>query len=100
MSYFLRHYLQYGSVTVFDNYSTYNSVRIAEENWAIVYQFDSGSKFREDILTNIRNICWKEQEADWVIVTDIDEFVYHPKLSKVLETIKGTVILPRMFNMY
>ena len=100
MSYFLKHYLQYGSVTIFDNYSTDNSVKIAEENGAIVYQFDSGGEFREDILTHIRNICWKESKADWVIITDIDELVYHPNLGKVLESIKETVVLPRMFNMY
>jgi len=100
MPYFLKHYLQYGSVTIFDNYSTDNTVKIAEESGAIVYQFDSEGQFNEAILTHIRNICWKESKADWVIVTDIDEFVYHKNLPKVLESIKGTVILPRMFNMY
>jgi glycosyltransferase involved in cell wall biosynthesis len=100
MPYFLRHYLQYGSVTIFDNYSTDNSVKIAEENGAIVYQFDSEGQFNEAILTHIRNICWKESKADWVIVCDIDELVYHKNLVKVLESIKETVILPRMFNMF
>ena len=100
MPYFMRHYSQYGSVTVFDNYSTDNSVKIAEEMGAIVFQFDSGGEFREDILTRLRNTCWKESTADWIIVTDIDELVYHKDLLKALQNIKGTVILPRMFNMY
>jgi glycosyltransferase involved in cell wall biosynthesis len=100
MPYFLKHYLQYGSVTIFDNFSTDNSIKIASENGANVFQFDSGGLFREDILTHIRNICWKESKADWVIVTDIDELVYHNDLVSILENIDGTVILPRMFNMY
>ena len=100
MPYFMRHYSQYGSVTVFDNYSTDDSVKIAEEMGAIVFQFDSGGEFREDILTRLRNTCWKESTADWIIVTDIDELVYHKDLLKALQNIKGTVILPRMFNMY
>lgn len=100
MHYFLRHYLQYGSVTIFDNQSTDDSVKIAEKAGAIIFQFDTNNEFREDVLTQIRNICWKESKADWVIITDIDELVYHKDLIKTLENIKETVVLPHMFNMY
>jgi len=100
LPYFLRHYLQYGSVTIFDNYSTDNSIAIAKKYGAIVLPLETGGKFREDILTHIRNECWKESKADWVIVTDTDEFVYHSDLSLALSETLGTVILPRMFNMY
>lgn len=100
MPYFMRHYSQYGSVTVFDNYSTDRSSEIAESMGATVFQFDSGGEFREDILTHIRNICWKDSQADWIIVTDIDELVYHKDLFKRLLRVKESVILPRMFNMY
>lgn len=100
LPYFFRHYKQYGSVTIFDNQSTDRSVEIAEANDSIIFSFDSGNEFREDILTSIRNTCWKESKADWVIVTDVDEFVYHPSLIWALKRTKETVILPRMFNMY
>lgn len=100
LPYFFRHYLQFGSVTIFDNYSTDRSIEICKEYGAHIFQFDSGGEFREDILTHIRNVCWKESKADWVIIVDVDEFVYHPNLAKRLESIKETVILPRMFNMY
>ena len=100
LPYFFRHYLQYGSVTIFDNYSTDGSVEICKQYGAHIFQFDSGGEFREDILTHIRNICWKESKADWVFIVDVDEFVYHPFLMEILSTINGTVILPRMFNMY
>jgi len=100
LPYFLRHYTQYGSVTVFDNNSTDNSVAIARQYGAIVISFDTDNKFREDILTDIRNACWKDSRADWVIVTDVDELVYHPYLQSALSLSKATVLLPRMFNMY
>lgn len=100
LPYFFRHYSQYGSVTIFDNNSTDNSIEIAKRNNAHIFQFSTDNEFREDILTNIRNICWKESKADWVMVVDIDEFIYHKNLIQILETIEGTVILPRMFNMY
>jgi glycosyltransferase involved in cell wall biosynthesis len=100
LPYFLKHYSQYGSVTIFDNQSTDRSVEIIEKSDAILFSFDTGNEFREDILTSIRNTCWKDSRADWVIVTDVDEFVYHPSLFWALERSLGTVILPRMFNMY
>jgi glycosyltransferase involved in cell wall biosynthesis len=100
LPYFMRHYSQFGSVTIFDNFSTDDSVKIARDMGAIVYQFDTGGEFREDIMTELRNDCWKGSKADWVIVVDIDEFVYHPDLLNELENTKGTVLLPRMFQMH
>jgi hypothetical protein len=100
LPYFLRHYQQYGVVTIFDNESTDRSIEIIENSDAIYFSFNSGGEFREDILTSIRNTCWKESTADWVIITDIDEFVYHRDLEYVLRKSKATVLLPRMFNMY
>ena len=100
LPYFLKHYSQYGSVTIFDNQSTDRSLEIIEISDAILFSYDSGGEFREDILTSIRNSCWKDSKADWVIVTDVDEFVYHGNLPLALKASKGTVILPRMFNMY
>jgi len=100
LPYFLKHYLQYGSVTIFDNQSTDRSRDIAREAGAIIFEFDSGNQFREDILTHIRNSCWKESKADWVIVTDVDELLYHNNLVWALSKSMGTVLLPRMFNMY
>jgi hypothetical protein len=100
LPYFLKHYLQYGSVAIFDNESTDSSTDIINNSDATLFSFSSDGKFREDILTRLRNDCWKESKADWVIVTDIDELVYHKNLLKALKRASGTVIMPRMFNMY
>ena len=100
LPYFMRHYLQYGSVTIFDNQSTDDSVAIAKSLGAIVFPFESDGEFRDDIMVHVKNICWKESKADWVIVGDVDEFVYHRNLVWTLKHAEGTVIMPRMFQMY
>ena len=99
LPYFLRHYTQYGSVTVFDNESTDDSVNVAKSWGANVFSFNSDKKYREDILTHLRNACWKESKADWIIIVDVDEFIYHRNLPLTLSRSYGTVIMPRMFEM-
>ncbi|HUV84675.1 MAG TPA: glycosyltransferase family 2 protein [Methanosarcinales archaeon] len=100
LPYFLRHYSQYGSITIFDNQSTDNSVNIAKQFGANIIEFNTDNKYREDIITNLRNDCWKGSGADWVIIADIDEIVYHKRLELALARAKGTVILPHMFEMF
>lgn len=99
LPYFFRHY-SFAHVNIYDNQSTDQSVAICQANGARVVPFDTGGKFREDILMDIRNNCWKDSKADWVIVCDVDEFVFHPNFMAYLETVQDTVIFPRMFNMF
>jgi glycosyltransferase involved in cell wall biosynthesis len=88
LPYFLRHYSPAASlITIFDNESTDRSVQIIESfpNTRVV-SYDTGDEFREDIRRDYKNECWKEsrRRADWVIVVDIDEIVYHPRLHDYL----------------
>jgi len=100
LPYFLRHYSRYGHVTVFDNNSTDSSAAIAKDFNATVIPFNSDDRYREDILTHLRNNCWKESQADWIIVADVDEIVYHRMLDLALSRSTGTVIMPHMFEMF
>jgi hypothetical protein len=47
----------------------------------------------------VKNNCWKKSEADWVIIVDIDEFVYHPNMLLFLQDVKETIIIPAFFEM-
>ena len=42
--------------------------------------------------------CWKESrgQADWVIVTDVDEHLYHPRLAEYLQSCReqGVTVVP------
>src|SRR5690348_230198 len=48
----------------------------------------------------LSNECWKESlgEADWVIVTDIDEHLYHPAMWQYLEqaSAAGLTLIPAL----
>jgi len=100
LRYFLRHYSTFCSkITIFDNQSTDNTVNVANEYGATVIEYDTGNTFDEATMMEICNNCWKGSEADWVIILAVDEFVYHPEIVKVLETVNGTVINLPYYNM-
>lgn len=100
LPYFLRHYKEFANkITIFDNMSTDNSVNIMKEFGVDVIQFDTNNQFEEAVLINIRNNCWKNSDADWVIVCDTDELIYHPNLIERLENIEATHIVTEGYEM-
>jgi glycosyltransferase involved in cell wall biosynthesis len=100
LSYFLRHYSQYGKIIIYDNYSTDNSVKIAEAGGAEIRLFDTRGQFDDMTNLQIKENCWKGSKADWCIVIDLDEFVYHPSLLELLGYTNVTVIEPIYFDMF
>lgn len=62
-------------ITIFDNYSTDDTTKIALENECEVRFFNSGDEMDEATLIKVRNNCWKESEAHWCLVVDADELV-------------------------
>jgi glycosyltransferase involved in cell wall biosynthesis len=105
LPYYLRHYSQFcDQIIIFDNYSTDRSEEICLANPKVkLVKYDSGNQIRDDIYLQIKNNCWKNSNADWVIVGDIDELVYHADIVKALKDVtlsEATIITPRMFNMY
>lgn len=100
----IRHYQKFcRSVTVFDNFSTDNTRDIAEENGAIVKLFGVEGQLNDHEYLKVKNNCWKGSDADWVIVCDADEILYHQYLGEFLaeEKAKGTsIISPAGYSMY
>jgi len=97
--YFIKHYSQYGNITIYDNYSTDDTEKIALENGVKVIKYDSNNQIRDDLYLEIKNNCWKDSEADWVIVCDADEFIYHPDLINMLKATKSTIFVPAGYDM-
>ncbi len=57
--------------------------------------FDTGGEYREDLMTDKRNNCWKGSKADYVIVCDMDEFLYADNLLENLVLAKQqNVVFP------
>jgi glycosyltransferase involved in cell wall biosynthesis len=100
MTYFMKHYTQFADVIVMEGHSTDRTVEIVESFGGRIVKVDSNNTIDDEKWTNLKNNCWKESKADWVIVCDADEFVYHPDLVGILGTTKTTVFMPRLFNMF
>jgi len=70
-----------------DNNSTDNSVKIAKsfDNTEII-PYNSDNQVRDDIYLRLKNQVWKISQgvADYVIVGDADEFLYHTDIVKFL----------------
>jgi glycosyltransferase involved in cell wall biosynthesis len=106
LPYFLRHYEQFADkIVVFDNYSDDNSPSIVKNHpKAELRFFDTNGKAREDKEIKVKSNGWKKHKkgADWVIVVDTDEFLYHPKLVDYLKSCKRrgiTMPIPTGYNM-
>jgi hypothetical protein len=106
LPYFFRHYdhliTQY---FIFDSGSTDRSIEMLEANRKVnqVHFEVSGDSF-VDAARGHYNECWKRSrgQADWVIVCNIDEHIYHPNLKEYLRacTRKGiSLIIPEGYNM-
>lgn len=101
LPYFLKHYKQFArKITIYDNMSDDESVHIMENFDVDVIKVDTnGNYIGEDKLMDIKNNCWKNSDADWVIVCDIDEFVYHPNLLDYLNNTNYNHICCRGYEM-
>jgi len=101
LRYFLRHYTKFCSkITVFDNQSTDNTVKVAKEYGTVIVEYNTNNTFDEATLVDICDSCWKGSRADWVIIHSVDEFVYHPEIIKILEKVNGTIICLPYYNMF
>jgi len=77
-------------IIMYDNHSTDNSVEIAEGLGFEVRTFGNPNELDDHEYLIIKNNCWKEArgKADFVIVCDADEFLYHENLNLLLNRYK------------
>lgn len=105
LPYYLRHYQQFAQkITLFDNGCTDRSVEIARAAGVEVRKWSTGGLHNEEMMRDLKNECWKEcrDSADWTIVCDIDELIYHPDIVSYLARMKEedvTIPQPMGFQM-
>lgn len=94
----LNHYSKFcKKITLIDNYSADRTVEIAKDVFPEinVLQFDTNNEIRDDILTEVKNNCWKNSDSDYVIVCDSDELLYTRNITEQLSELKANnVALP------
>jgi glycosyltransferase involved in cell wall biosynthesis len=78
LPYTIAHYQRFCSrIVVYDNYSTDKSPEIARANGCHVVEFGIKGKLDDQEYLKIKNNCWKGSQADYVIVCDMDEVLWH-----------------------
>ena len=100
MPYFMRHYNQFAKVILLESCSKDRTIEIAESMGAEVRSFDKPDEINDLWFTELKNTVWKDSTADWVMIVDADEFIYHPDIVSLLEQTEYTALLPAFYNMY
>jgi glycosyltransferase involved in cell wall biosynthesis len=90
LPYFLNHYSKIvDKIVVFENQSTDNSVEILKSFKGCeieIRDYNTNNQIQDDTLMWTKNNCWKDDNSDYIIVLDIDEFLYHPNLREFIES--------------
>lgn len=99
----IKHYLELGGVIIYDNWSTDSTREIAESMGAEVRVFGRKGELDDQAYLDVKNHAWKGSKADWVIVVDDDEILYHPNLKQELLSAKEkgqTIFKTQGFNIH
>ncbi len=104
--YFLNHYENYvDRIIIYDNKSNDGSTRLLKKHPKTnIMSYDTKGEIRDDAYLQIKNNAWKNSvnEADIVIVCDMDEFLYTDDLRKYLidfHNSDSTIVKPEGYDM-
>jgi len=81
------------SITIYDNESTDDSVKIAEALGCKVISWSSGNINDVRLKQKISNNCWKDVKDGWIITIDMDEWLCATEDELMNEYNFGTAIL-------
>lgn len=101
LPYTLDHYSQFcEKIFVYDNMSTDSSDKIYKKYDNVeVIKWSSNNEINEMNYVNLKSMSYriKSRDADWVIVCDCDELLYHENLIEKLEEYKKQgITVPRI----
>jgi hypothetical protein len=99
----IEHYIDWYSkvadkITILDNHSSDRTAEIAKFKGCEVIPWGGPEQNNYDML-RIKNECWKKSKADWVIVGDMDEFLFMPNFNTVLANTNATIVKPAGYTM-
>lgn len=95
IEFFVKHYRKIFPnciIKVYDNYSTDNTVKIAENLGCQINYYDSNNKLSDSKYLEIKNNCWKDSETDWVVVCDCDELILITEEELINESNNGVTL--------
>ena len=102
--YMVRHYLSYADKLVIHDAGGGRSLEMeATDPRVCVLPWDC-NEVNDLKYAELRNSCWKGTDADWVIVADLDEFIYFPEGAAqslgAYTRMGAAVIRPHGFEMF
>lgn len=86
-------HLPSSKITIFDNESTDDSIKIAKKLGCEVVSFSTKNGHDEFKLTDFRNNYWKKVPKGWILMVDIDEWLCVTEKDLKRESKRGTSIL-------
>lgn len=104
ITYFVRYYRQLGDVIIFDDESSDDTAALARAAGARVLPVAQDEPEPEFRLQRMKNHAWKpmRDQYDWIIVVDVDEFVYHENLEYVFHDARAmdaSILITQGYNM-
>jgi glycosyltransferase involved in cell wall biosynthesis len=86
LPHFFENYKWADKIVVYDNGSDDGTQEfVKSQPKGELRHFDTGNKYDEKTLIEIKDNCWKGDTSDWVVVCDSDEFLQgHEKLEKYI----------------
>lgn len=88
----LKHYLKFGKVNLYDNFSDDGTPEVADNMGAFVQSFGKKDELSEKEYLKVKNNAWKKSSADFVIVCDVDEILIADPKFLNSEKSKGVTI--------
>ena len=98
--YLMRHYGRFAKVIFLESNSTDKTVSLARSLGGEVWKYNISDEVDDRNFLRVKESCWQGSKADWAIVVDADEFVYHPDIVGELKKSKATIIHPKFYNMF
>tara|TARA_R110000787_G_scaffold113385_1_gene222595 strand:- start:1460 stop:2173 length:714 start_codon:yes stop_codon:yes gene_type:complete len=87
-------------ITFYDNHSNDGTAELIRLNDCNIEFFGTKGKLEDREYIKIKNNCWKDSKADWVIVCDCDEIIWHKNLKEILSYEKATVFKTIGFDIF
>ncbi len=71
-------------ITFYDNYSDDGTPQVILKSGCQLVPFGTRGKLEDEQYRQIKNTCWKGSSADWVVICDCDEIIWHPNIKAIL----------------
>jgi hypothetical protein len=90
-------------IVFYDNHSNDGTQEVIKDNGCELVTFGTVGKLEDREYIKIKNNCWKGSKADWVIVCDCDEIIWHKNFIDVInfEQSRGRTVFKSIgFDMF